>query len=79
MLVLKRKEGQWIEIVHRSGDVLRFRAYNVCGGFPGRVNLAFEDDARNFEIHRPERALGGPPRGQAGPRPRKNSAIERTT
>ena len=23
MLVLKRKEGQWVEIIHRSGDVIR--------------------------------------------------------
>lgn len=54
MLVLKRREGQWIEITHRSGDVLRFRVYDIYEG-PGRVNLAFDDPARNFEIERPER------------------------
>src|SRR5687768_5002206 len=59
MLVLKRREGQWIDIIHKSGDVLRFRVYNVCGDVPGRVNLAFDDDARNFEIQRPERAYKG--------------------
>jgi hypothetical protein len=55
MLVLKRKEGQWVEVTHRSGDVLRIRACNIQGANPGHVNLAFDDDARNFEIERPER------------------------
>jgi hypothetical protein len=59
MLVLKRKEGQWIEITHaRTGDVLRIRLYDVCGGLPGRANLAFDDPARNFAIERPERHFG---------------------
>ena len=57
MLVLKRKEGQWIDITHKSGDVLRFRVYNLCSEFPGRVDLAFDDAERNFEIQRPERVL----------------------
>lgn len=57
MLALKRKEGQWIEVTHTSGDVLRFRVYNLCGEFPGRVDLAFDDPERNFDIQRPERAL----------------------
>jgi hypothetical protein len=55
MLVLRRKEGQWIEVTHKSGDVLRVRVYNLCSEVPGRVNLAFDDQARNFEIQRPER------------------------
>lgn len=56
MLVLKRKEGQWIEIVHTaSGETLRVRVYDICGDFPGRANLAFEDPNRYFEIQRPER------------------------
>ena len=55
MLVLKRKEGQWIYITHASGDVLKFRVYNLCSEFPGRVDIAFDDDDRNFEIQRPER------------------------
>lgn len=56
MLVLKRKEGQWVEITHsRTGDVLRVRLYDVCGEFPGRANLAFDDPDRNFCIQRPER------------------------
>ena len=60
MLVLKRKEGQWIEVTHRSGDVLRFRVYDIARNDPGRVNLAFDDEARNFNIQRPERFLKGP-------------------
>lgn len=55
MLVLKRKEGQWVEVTHRSGDVLRIRVCKIEAGMPGHLNLAFDDDARNFEIERPER------------------------
>jgi hypothetical protein len=56
MLVLKRKEGQWIEVTHAaSGDTLRIRVYDICGDFPGRANLAFDDPTRLFEIQRPER------------------------
>lgn len=55
MLVLRRSEGQWVEVTHKSGDVLRFRVYDLCGEAPGRVHLAFDDAARNFEIQRPER------------------------
>jgi hypothetical protein len=57
MLVLKRKEGQWIEITHTSGDVIRFRVYNIRSRFPGQLDIAFEDDARRFTIERPERVL----------------------
>ena len=62
MLVLKRKEGQWVEIIHRSGDVIRLRVYDIqsTGGVPSRVNLAFDDAARNFEIRRPERRVLSP-------------------
>ena len=55
MLVLKRKEGQWVEVTHRSGDVLRIRVCKIEGGDPGHLNLAFDDDARHCEIERPER------------------------
>lgn len=55
MLVLRRTEGQWVEVKHKSGDTLRFRVYDLCGEKPGRVHLAFEDVERNFEIQRPER------------------------
>jgi hypothetical protein len=61
MLVLRRTEGQWVEITHAAtGDVIRFRVYDLAGGYqqvvPGRVHLAFEDRARNFAVERPERA-----------------------
>ena len=55
MLVLKRKEGQRVDVTHRSGDVLRIRVCQIESGHPGHLNLAFDDDARNFEIERPER------------------------
>ncbi len=55
MLVLKRKEGQWVDVMHRSGDILRIRVCQIESGRPGQLNLAFDDDARNFEIERPER------------------------
>lgn len=57
MLVLKRKEGQWVEITHKSGDKIRIRVYRIREGFPSQLDLAFDDDARNFEIQRPERKL----------------------
>ena len=72
MLVLKRKDNQWIQITHRSGDVIRFRVYDISGGPPGRITLAFDDDARNFDIQRPERVFKGtgrdrPPGSTAAP------------
>lgn len=58
MLVLKRKDGQWIEITHnKSGEKIRFRVYNIINESPGLVHLAFDDANRNFEIQRPERFL----------------------
>ena len=44
-----------MEITHRSGDMIRIRVCKIEPGQPGHLNLAFEDDARNFEIERPER------------------------
>ena len=60
MLVLKRREGQWVDIVHKSGDVLRIRAYRIREGSPATVDLAFDDNERNFDIQRPERRLKSP-------------------
>lgn len=59
MLVLKRKEGDWTDVTHAAtGQVLRFRVYNIiadrAGGRYNRVNVAFDDPERNFEIRRPE-------------------------
>jgi len=55
MLVLKRKEGQWVDIIHKNGDKLRIRVYRIREGFPSQLDLAFDDEERNFEIQRPER------------------------
>lgn len=55
MLVLRRTEGQWVEVTHKSGDIMRFRVYDLGHARGGRVHLAFEDPARNFAIQRPER------------------------
>ena len=69
MLVLKRKEGQWVEVTHRSGDVLRIRVCKIEGGTPGHLNLAFDDTARHFEIERPERRHGQPAPAATNPLP----------
>jgi hypothetical protein len=55
MLILRRKEGEWVNITHTSGDRLRIRVYNIRARYPGQVDVAFEDECRNFEIQRPER------------------------
>lgn len=65
MLILRRKEGQWVEITHRSGDTIRVRVYNIRARQPGQLDLAFDDDARNFAVQRPERAGGGADPGVA--------------
>jgi hypothetical protein len=59
MLVLKRSEGEWIAIQHRSGDVLMIRTYDIVGAVDtargalrGRLNVACHDPDRNFEIER---------------------------
>jgi len=56
MLILRRKEGQWVEITHRSGDVIRVRVCNIRTRYPGQIDLVLDDDAHNFLIQRPERA-----------------------
>lgn len=55
MLILKRKRGQWLDITHTSGDVLRIRVHEIEDGNPGYTELCFDDDERNFAIERPER------------------------
>jgi hypothetical protein len=55
VLVLRRKEGQWLEIKHKSGDIMRVRVYNIRANYPGNLDMAFDDDDRNFSIQRPER------------------------
>jgi hypothetical protein len=55
MLVLRRKEGQWIKITHEaSGETLWIKAAEVCPERK-RIHLLFDDQARNFDVQRPER------------------------
>jgi hypothetical protein len=56
MLILRRKEGQWVEITHKSGDTIRLRVYNIRARNVAQLDVAFDDDAHNFVIQRPERA-----------------------
>ena len=71
MLVLRRTEGQWIELTHEaSGDMIRFRVYDLQAG---RAHLAFDDSARNFRIERPERhERKDKPANETGPGPAKS-------
>jgi hypothetical protein len=55
MLILRRKEGQWVEIRHKSGDLIRVRVYNIRTRNPGQLDLAFDDEAHHFQVQRPER------------------------
>ena len=59
MLILRRKEGQWVEITHRSGDTIRLRVYNIRSRYPGQLDIAFDDDAQ----------LRDPAAGTSGPGP----------
>jgi hypothetical protein len=62
MLVLRRSEGQWVEITHESGDTLRIRVYNIRSRSPGQLDLAFDDASRHFKIERVERPGAAAPR-----------------
>jgi hypothetical protein len=66
MLVLRRREGDWVEITHTArGDKLRVRVFDIGRPLPGRAQMAFDDAARNFEIERPERIRPAPEPGPA--------------
>jgi hypothetical protein len=58
MLVLRRNEGQWVEITHHSGDRILIRVYNIRCQFPGQLEMAFDDPDRHFNIQRCERPWG---------------------
>ena len=61
MLILRRKEGQWLEMTHvASGDTIRLRTCNIRARYPGQIDLVFDDTAHNFQIQRPERAARAP-------------------
>ncbi len=57
MLILRRRLGDWLEVVHRSGDVLwiKVNAMDLTDDGTFHVNLAFKDDDKFFTINRPER------------------------
>lgn len=55
MLVLARKEKQWVHITDKAGNLLRICVYKIRGDHVGSVRLAFDDDAHNFDIQRPDR------------------------
>lgn len=65
MLVLRRKEGQWLAITHRSGETIRVRVCNVRPRYPGQLDLVFDDPHQNFAIEREERATPPPATGTA--------------
>ena len=50
MLLLRRKEGQWVE-VECDNKILRIRFINIKDG---KLEVAFDDNERNFSIKRPE-------------------------
>ena len=55
MLVLRRSEGQWVDIKHeKTGEVLRVRVHRIDGR-ARQLDLVFDDNARHFDIQRPER------------------------
>lgn len=70
MLILRRIEDQWLEVRHKSGDVLRMRVMRLGTdphtGKPS-VELGFGEDgkAKNFQVYRPNapfrRASNGAP------------------
>jgi hypothetical protein len=61
VLILRRQPGQWIEVTDRAGHVLRIRVGEIRPGRIPEVRLDFDDDARNFEIVRPETKAPGLP------------------
>lgn len=68
MLVLRRKEGQWVTVTHKSGDVMNIRVSTVRFGDPRGCDLVFDDAERNFDVQRPERAVPAETANGAGER-----------
>ncbi len=53
MLVIRRREGQWIDVVHgATGDMVRIRVNTIRRDYD--VSLGFDDPDWNFEITRPK-------------------------
>jgi hypothetical protein len=55
MLLLRRDIGQWVQVTDQEGRILRIQVRRPPAGRRGDIELAFDDDARHFEIDRPER------------------------
>jgi len=51
MLVLKHRGGQWVELIHSSGDSIRIAVKNLEHG---TCNMVFDDVRRSFNIQRSE-------------------------
>jgi hypothetical protein len=59
MLVLSRKEGEWLTITDRqSGRSVRVRVNQIRSG--RNVDLVFDDESNSFAIERAERAKPAP-------------------
>lgn len=52
MYIVRRKDGQTIEVTHRSGDVVTIHVGVSKSG--RKVELAFDDPSHNFKILRRE-------------------------
>lgn len=68
MLVIKRNKKEWVEITHSSGQTIRIQVQRITHnrkGGPTSVYLAFDDDARNFRIDRPDRIPAPTPAPEA--------------
>ncbi len=43
MLILRRKEGDWVEIRDKAGNMIAIRVYNIRHRGVGQCELAFDD------------------------------------
>lgn len=69
MLMIRRREGTWIDIVHtKSGDAISLQIKHVVRmSGVHQVTLAVKDDPRNFEVVKPDRPR--PAADEPGPPP----------
>ncbi len=49
-LILRGEEGQWVEIIHRSGDKIRVRVCNIRPLYTGKFDMVLDDPDQNFLI-----------------------------
>ena len=73
MLILRRREGQWVTVTHsQSGDTIRICVNTIRKRIKGQVDLAFDDQPRNFQVTREERK----PTGSRDPEVDKPETLE---